>query len=58
MCCFEILLFTFFFGRLMCLSTMSFVIVQRDRVVVHLQVSKVMSSKSSNFGVVEMCIRV
>ena len=40
------------------LSTMSFVIFQRDRVVLDLRVLKVVSSKSSNFGVVEMCIRL
>jgi hypothetical protein len=40
-CCFEVVLFTFLGGCLMCLSTMSYVIVQKDRVVLDLQVFEV-----------------
>jgi hypothetical protein len=52
-CFFEVVLFTFLGGCLMGLSTMSYVIFQRDGVVLDLQVLEVVSSKSSNFVVVE-----
>ena len=48
--------------RLYCLLFSRFLnvvyFVQRDRVVMDLQVLEVASSKSSNFVVVEMCIKV
>jgi hypothetical protein len=57
-CFFEVVLFAFFLGCLMHLSTMPYVMDQRDRAVMDLQVMEATSSKGSNFGVVQMCIRV